>query len=213
MKKRVLCILLAAVLCLSGCGSFLEREYSVVEPHSSTYYESENRSVLRAENYQDLVNDLMLLVGNHAEEGTIFYYGTEDMPPAAEAAEKACSEVQKDTPMGAYALDYLTYTIDDEPRNYTAISLTLGYRRTAEQVAGIVHTSGVSALHDLLTAATQNGAEELTIQVSYFDHEQDEVRAMVQQVQTEQGRTQESWQVNFYPDGSNAGIIEIILKK
>lgn len=213
MKKRVLCILLTAVLCLSGCGSFLEREYSVVEPHSSTYYESENRSVLRAENYQDLVNDLLLLVGNHAEEGMIFYYGTEDMPPAADAAEKACNEVQKETPMGAYALDYMTYTIDDEPRNYTAISLTLGYRRTAEQVNGIVHISGVSALHDLLTAAAQNGTEELTLRVSYFDHEQSEVCAMVQQVQNEQGRSQEPWQVNFYPDGGNVGIIEIILKK
>lgn len=213
MKKRVLCILLTAAVCLSGCGSFLEREYSVVEPHSSTYYESENRSVLRAENYQDLVNDLLLLVGNHAEEGMIFYYGTEDMPSAADAAEKACREVQQETPMGAYAVDYLTYTINDEPRNYTAISLTLGYRRTAEQVSGIVHTSGVSALHDLLTAAVQNGAEELTIRVSYFNHEQDEVRAMVQQVQSEQGKAQESWQVNFYPDGSNVGIIEIILKK
>lgn len=213
MKKSVLCLLLTLTLCMSGCGSLLEREYSVVEPHSSTYYESENRSVLRAESYQDLVNDLLLLVGNHDEEGTIFYYGTEDMPTAADAAEKACREVQQETPMGAYAVDYLTYTVDDEPRNYTAISLTLGYRRSAEQISGIVHTSGVSALHDLLTTAAQNGAEELTIRVSYFNHEETDVRAMVQQVQSEQGRTQEFWQVNFYPDGSNVGIIEIILKK
>ncbi len=213
MKKRVLCILLTAVLCLSGCGSFLEREYSVVEPHSSAYYESENRSVLRAESYQDLVNDLLLLVGNHTEEGMIFYYGTDDMPPATEAAEKACNEVQKETPMGAYALDYVTYTLDEEPRNYTAISLTLGYRRTAEQMGSIVHTSSVSALYDLLTAAAQNDTEELTIRVSYFDHEEDTVRATVQQVQSEQGNTQSPWEVNFYPEGGSVGLIEIILKK
>lgn len=212
MKKSVLCLILTAMLCLSGCGSFLEREYSMVEPHSSTYYESENRSVLRAESYQDLVNDLLVLIGNHAEEGTIFYYGTGDIP-AAEAAEQACREVQQETPMGAYAVDYLTYTMDDEPRNYTAIFLTLGYRRSAEQINGIVHISGVTALYDLLMAAAQDGAEELVVRVGYFDHEADAVRATVQQVQRELGRAQENWQVNFYPDAANAGMIEIICKK
>ena len=213
MKKRMLCLMMAAVLCLSGCGSFLEREYSRVEPHSSAYYESENHSVLHAENYQDLVNDLLVLVSGHAEEGTIFYYGTEEMPSAADAAEQACREVQQDTPMGAYAVDYMTYTVDDEPRNYSAITLTLRYRRTAEQVNGIVHTSGVTALYDLLTAAAQSGAEDLAIRVGYFDHEENAVRTTVKQVQRELDRVQEPWEVHFYPDGSDVGIIEIILKK
>ena len=212
MKKHMLCLMMAAVLFLSGCGSFLEREYSKVEPHSSTYYESENHSVLRAESYQDLVNDLLVLVGGHAEEGTIFYYGAEEMP-ADDAAEKACREVQQDTPMGAYAIDYMTYTVDDEPRNYSAITLTLRYRRTAEQVNGIVHTSGVTALYDLLTDAAQSGAGELTIHVGYFDHEENAVRATVKQVQRELDRAQEPWKVHFYPEGGDVGIIEIILKK
>ena len=63
MKKTLLAALLAALMLVcTGCASFLERDYSVVQPHSSTYYESEDRSVLRAESYQDLVNDLMLLL-------------------------------------------------------------------------------------------------------------------------------------------------------
>lgn len=45
MRKAPLAALLAALtLLLTGCGSILEREYSVVQPHSSTYYESEDRS-------------------------------------------------------------------------------------------------------------------------------------------------------------------------
>ena len=53
MKKALLAALLAALmLLLTGCGSILEREYSVVQPHSSTYYESEDRSVLRAAKLQ-----------------------------------------------------------------------------------------------------------------------------------------------------------------
>ena len=95
MKKALLAALLAALmLLLTGCGSILEREYSVVQPHSSTYYESEDRSVLRAESYQDLVNDLMLLLTGGAREGTIWLYaGTEplDASPRRSGPARRCS--------------------------------------------------------------------------------------------------------------------------
>ena len=44
MKKTLLAALLAALMLVcTGCASFLERDYSVVQPHSSTYYESEDQ--------------------------------------------------------------------------------------------------------------------------------------------------------------------------
>lgn len=210
MKKIILPVLLIVVLLLSGCGSFLHREYSVVEPHSSTYYENED--VLRAENYQEVVNDLLILVGEQKKEGTIWLYLDDEAVDAAALAEQACREVQTETPLGAYAVDYLTYTTDTTPRNYVAMALTIGYRRTAEQMDAIVHTTSISALSDLLTAAAENDAAELTVQVSYFDDQEQEVRGMVADVQSQHGQ-QEPWQVNFYPEGGNVGIIEIILKK
>lgn len=210
MKKIILPVLLIVVLLLSGCGSFLHREYSVVEPHSSTYYENED--VLRAENYQEVVNDLLILVGEQKKEGTIWLYLDDEAVDAAALAEQACREVQTETPLGAYAVDYLTYTTDTTPRNYVAMALTIGYRRTAEQMDAIVHTTSISALPDLLTAAAENDAAELTVQVSYFDDQEQEVRGMVADVQSQHGQ-QEPWQVNFYPEGGNVGIIEIILKK
>ena len=122
MKRKIISALLAAmVLLLSGCGSFLHREYSVVEPHSSDYYENED--VLRAESYQDVVNDLLILVGEQKKEGTIWLYLKDTTTDVAELAERACREVQRETPLGAYAVAYLTYTIDTTPRQYDAISV------------------------------------------------------------------------------------------
>ncbi len=91
MKKLCCALLAAATLALCGCGSFLERTYSSSQPHSATYYESEDRSVLRAEGYQDLVNDILLLVGENAKEGTIWLYNTSDSDTqdAGEAARSA----------------------------------------------------------------------------------------------------------------------------
>lgn len=213
MKKRILPLALALLLALSlsGCGSLLYREYSVVEPHASSYYENED--VLRAENYQDVVNDLLMLVGQQAKEGTIWFYPDSDAD-AADVAERACREVQQETPLGSYAVDYLTYTIDTTPRNYIAIELTIGYRRTAAQMDAIVHTTSISALSDLLTAAAERDAAELTVQLSYFDDQQQEVRNIVSTVQSSRPfDAQDPWQVNFYPETGNVGIIEIILKK
>ena len=213
MKKvMAAAVLVAAAVLLCGCSSFLYREYSVVEPHSSTYYENED--VLRAESYQDMVNDPLILVGEQEKEGTIWLYPNKEMGDIAALVQQACREVQQETPLGTYAVDYLTYTLDMTPRNHVSVALTIGYRRTAAQMDAMVHTTSISALPDLLAAAAENGAAELTVQVSYFDRQEEEVRAIVADVQSRRGGSdQESWQVNFYPNGSNAEIIEIILEK
>ncbi|MBQ0037515.1 MAG: hypothetical protein KBS74_02485 [Clostridiales bacterium] len=213
MKKGIPALLLASALLLSGC-SVLNREYTSVRPHTSSYYESADRSVLRAESYQDLVNDLLLLIGSQETDGTIWLYPTEgETLNAAEAAEQACQEVKQETPMGAYAVDYMTYDIDDSSRNYSQITLTISYRRTPEQMGGIVHTTSVAALYDLLSDAVAAGQSELVIQVGYFDHQKNDVYSTVKRVRTENGISDdEEWQVNFYPTQNNAGIIEILMQ-
>ena len=109
MGKRWCAALLCALLVCSmtGCSDFLDREWYEVKDHSPTYYEGEGRDVLRADTYQDLVNNILILVGNHAESGTIWLYYAQEGLDAAEAAEKASREVEKDTPMGSYAVSYI----------------------------------------------------------------------------------------------------------
>ena len=213
MKRRIIALVLALAMALplSGCG-LLERGYGSVEPHSSSYYESGAANVLRAENNQDLVNDLLVLIGDYAAEGTIWLYPGEEALKAEQAIEDACQEVQRETPMGSYAVEYMTYTVSDDNRAYSEIKLTIAYRRTEAELKAVVHATSVSALHTLLTAAAGNDAAELVVQVGYFDDQAQEVRDIVTQVQQEQGREPEQWQVNFYPNETSAGIIEILMK-
>ena len=213
MKYRIAAALAALLaLTLSGC-SLLERDYSSVERHSSSYYESAEKDVLQPETYQDLVNALLVLVDEHAAEGTIWLSsGSEALDPQ-QAIEEACQEVQRETPMGAYAVEYITYTVSQDSRPYSEIKLSLGYRRTEAQVKGIVHATSISALHTLLTAAAENDAAELVVQVGYFRDQAQEVRDIVAQVEQEQrGESSALWQVEFYPNESSAGIIEILMK-
>ena len=212
MKRRI-GAMLAACLLLTGCTSLLEREYTTVEEHSSRYWEGEAANILRAESYQDLVNDLLLLISAHDESGTVWLYDSPALPDAAQAAQEACDEVLVETPLGAYALERLTYTVDEGGRGYTQLRFTAAYRRTAQQIKAIVHTTSMAALTDLLRAVEQNKGSALTVQVSGFDGSREAVLTAVAAVQQEAGRGEETWQVHFYPDTDSWGIVEIILKE
>ena len=206
MKKRMLPLLLAALLCLTGCGSFLEREWYEVKDHSSSYYEGSGRGVLQADTYQDLVNDILILVGNHTEEGTIRLYCSQEGLDANEAASSACQEVEHDTPVGSYAVEYLQYTVDDSARNYSEIVVTIGYRRTEQQLNSIVHATNITALRDLLADAAEQG---LTEQFSSADGTAADVERLVRGVETASGG--QGWTVTFYPSRDNVGLAEILL--
>ena len=212
MGKRWCAVLLCAVLACSmtGCGDFLDREWYEVKDHSPTYYEGEGRDVLRADTYQDLVNNILILVGNHAESGTIWLYYAQEGLDAAEAAEKASREVEKDTPMGSYAVSYIQYTVDDTARNYSEIVVTIGYKRTEKEIINMVHATNVSALHDLLSDAAAEGKTSLVVQLSAFEGQSYQVQQTVYQVQSAMGGS--GWVTNFYPNAANAGVVEILMR-
>ena len=183
---------------LTGCASLLERSYTTSEPHSSKFWESEAAATLRAENRQDMVNDLLILISQHTETASLRLYNFPDEQTALEELEKAAQEVQQETPLGAYAVEYITY-ISQPQRSCFEADLQIGYRRTAEQMQTIVSASSVSALGDLLEAA--------------LDDSREKVAQEVQQVRQERGIREEAvWIVHYYPETDPVGIIEFLLK-
>ena len=217
MKKRIL--LLAAALCLllSGCGgALLERSWSSVTPHSAGYWENGDRDTLRADSYQDMVNAILMLVANHAENGMVrCYFGSD--AEYTELAADACNEVQQETDLGSYLLDYITYAGTEE-RDCYELTLSFGYRRTAEEQQRIINATSTEAIPDLLRAAAAEGADDLVVRVSYFSTDRAGVEQLVHDVQNELAGTPgmdaptAPWEVVFYPAAGDAGIVEIQLK-
>lgn len=216
-RLRFLAAALAAALLMSGCASLLEREYSVVEPHSRKYWESGTDDVLRAEDYQELVNDILTLVAAHTEESVIRIYMPEHTQmEIEELLERACREVQTETPAGAYAVEYLSYTLADGAASRDA-ALTIHYRRTAEQYAGIVSVTSVTsaaAIEELIRSAVETGREELTLRVHYFTAREAELQELVAALDGEyNGEAAGSWSAAFYPSGGERRIVEFLLPK
>ena len=213
MRKKFIPLTLALCLTLAGCGNIvLERSYSVSAPHSEVYWENENADTLRADSYQDLVNALLLLLGEHSEEGTVRIYGNDE--EAASMAEQACREVQEDTALGAYLLEYISYT-DAREHGYYEMRVRLGYRRTAEEQAAIITATSTEALPDLLRLTAEEGAvKRVAVRFGSFTTDRDGLREMVREVQSEvEPNFEQPWQVYFYPDTDNVGIVEVVLRE
>ena len=213
MRKKFIPLTLALCLTLAGCGNIvLERSYSVSAPHSEVYWENENADTLRADSYQDLVNALLLLLGEHSEEGTVRIYGNDE--EAASMAEQACREVQEDTALGAYLLEYISYT-DAREHGYYEMRVHLGYRRTAEEQAAIITATSTEALPDLLRLTAEEGTvKRVAVRFGYFTTDRDGLREMVREVQSEvEPNFEQPWQVYFYPDTDDVGIMEVVLRE
>ena len=88
--------------------------------------------------------------------------------------------------------------------------MTVGYKKTEQQIIDIVHATNVSALHDLLTEAAQAGKSELVVQLSAFEGQSYQVQQTVYQVQNAMGGSGRT--TNFYPNSTNAGIVEILMR-
>ncbi len=212
MKKRILSLFLSICL-LAGCASLLEREYSTVEPHSSKFWEREAAGTLRAENYQDIVNDLLILIGQHTETAMLRLYNMEGDITVTDTLERATVEVQQETPMGAYAVEYIT-TSSQAQRGYYEVELQIGYRRTAEQIQAVVNTTSPEALYSLLETALDEEKTELAVRIGYWGQNgQTQVEEAVTRIREDRGLQETPlWQVIYYPQEGPVGLVEVLLE-
>lgn len=211
MLKKFLA--LAFMLCLlTGCSALLERTYATSEPHSSKFWESEAAGTLRAENHQDVVNDLLLLVGQHRETAALRLYDFESDLAVADTLEQAAAEVQQETPMGAYAVEYIT-TSSHAQRGYYEVAVRVGYRRTPEQLQAVVNATSPEALYSLLAGALDEEKTELAVRMGYWGPDgRDRLEEAVLRLREERELTETvPWVVNYYPTPEKPGLVEFLL--
>lgn len=176
MKKllpRAVGLLLTACL-LTGCARLLERSYSVVEPYADRYWDSSAEDTLRAESYQDLVNSMLLLIEQRAEEGVIRCYGESVAYSRALAAR---NEVQQETMLGSYLLKSFRLTYE-EGSNYGTLTCHIAYREDAEDIDSLMTLSDSQSLVDLLRLAVREEHERLTAHFAYDTPREDVIAAV-----------------------------------
>ena len=164
MKRRMWAAALALGLLLSGC-SLSGSVYTVVEPHAEHPALGEDASTVKASTYSELVGGVLFFVSQGMEEGIIQL--TDYSGDVEEDLNRACLEVNKDDPLGAYAVDFIKNDYTTILTTYEA-TITISYRRSLEQISSLVNITGTSAIREEAVQALAQFQPELVLRVGYF---------------------------------------------
>lgn len=177
-RSAALCALAALLLTpLSGCISLMDREYLVVEEHVEQKSEGFDPDDLTVNSRESLKNAILWLVEAGYEEKVIRvvnYPGDlrADMP-------RVCYQITDEEPLGAYAINYMSYEITQILTQYT-VSVAINYRHTAAQIADIRQVNYVSGLSAELRDALRDFRPALTVEMSYYDPQVHDIPEILQ---------------------------------
>ncbi len=145
MKRwsSVICLLLAAAL-LCGCGQLLEGEYESVRRHVSGEQQgAESVPLIRVTTYEGIYDALLTMIQNGDEIGVI-RISSYDGDVEADV-NRACMEVTNDSPLGAWAVYYISSTVNRIIAYYDA-EISITYKRTALEIQSVVDVNTTAAL-------------------------------------------------------------------
>lgn len=162
--KKVLCLCLAAALCLlGGCARLLLREYAVSSPHAEQRPVGSKEDTLEARNYVDLKNALLQLVRAGSETGKIRLYDFSG--EINREVSRACQEVLRE-PIGAWAVDYMSPEYTVLP-GYTELEISVFYQ--PGRSVNIPVLAGRAELGETLKASLRGFDTQLVVELGYYD--------------------------------------------
>lgn len=213
MKNRMTALVLALGLMASssGCSALLERSYAASTPHADKPVTAEDSSVLRVENYRELVSAVLYLVSEGAQEGVIQLH--DYTGPVESDLTAACAEVATEDPLGAYCVDYIKHEYTRVVSYYQA-TLDIHYRRSQEQVRSMVNVTGAGAIRTELQEALSRFAPEVILRVSYFDQDPDSIGELIRQAYYDAPAAALGFpqaEIALYPDSGRERVVEIRL--
>ena len=211
-----LALALSLALPLTGCGSMLERSYASVTPHTQFYDESAITSTLGAENYQGLVSALLHLVEEGEETGVIRLYQYSSVTGStASDVDQACQEATREDPLGAYAVDYIRYDVQ-QTASYYEVDVSLTYRVAPEELSQVISVTASTAVAGELQDLLPHRPQKVIFRIGYFTAEDsaETLRQAVEEAydaQTISLPPLEEITVNLYPDSGQQRVAEILL--
>ena len=211
MKKRIAALTLALTLALTGCTSLLEREYFDISRYEPVSVGENSLSALRVETYQGLVNAILYLVSEGAEQGVLNLHNYNR--DVADDLARACREVVQEDPLGAYAVDYIRHDFS-RIVSYYEVNIYISYRRTPEQIDSIVRVTGSSAIRQALSQTLSTFSPETVLRVSYFSEDEDYILNLANQAYYDAPATAMGMPeiaVSVYPATGYQKIVEVTL--
>ena len=204
--KRIIIVMLCITLLLSGC-SWLDGEYHSVKPHASDGNKLSD-DVVTVSDYIELRDALLEMVTSGRQKST-FYISGFDLSDAEQYMTAAIMHVKRDSAIGAYALDEITYESGNSGGN-PAIAVEASYIHGRQEILRIKTVSDTESVKNLLASALRNCDTSLVVKVK--DYEKMDVQAFVQEYAAENPHLcMEVPQVaaSTYPEQGSERVMEV----
>lgn len=205
MKKLLIYVLILCLLC--GCAPFRSNTYVVVEPHDEDYEVAIDSNAVTVNSYLGLKNAITDMVEEGVTDGVIraeAYSGdvTDDI-------DRAVYEIWRGDPLGAFAVDYMTYDCS-KIVSYYELHIHATYRRTPEEIASVEYVSNVDGIKDRMRETMSRYDSVLRVRVS--DYQDVDYEALVSELfweNPEFALEKPDVTVTSYPESGSQRILEI----
>lgn len=208
--KKIPALLLVFAL-LTGCAAG-GHTYTVVQPHDEGYEVSVDSDTMTVSSYLSLKNAILRLVEEAVEEGVIraeSYSGD-----LGKDLSSAVYEVSRGDPLGAFAVDYMTYDYS-QIVSYYEIHIHATYRRTREEIGSIENAAGTEEIRAHILEAMETYQPELRLRVGDYRLSSDPKETVEEMVAGHFVRHPEfalelpEVEVTTYPESGASRILEI----
>ena len=165
MKGKILILLAAASLLLSGCSLF-EGSYLHVTPHLEQVVGSQSE-VVSASNYQQLQTVVEAMVGQGREEGVIHVANFNQKLLEAHMNDIAI-HIRETYPVGAYAVENIEYEIGTKSGR-PAIAVSIAYRHNRIEIQRIRTVRTMENAEIVIANALANMESPLVMEVELYE--------------------------------------------
>lgn len=162
--KRIMILGLVLALLLSGCG-WMDGDYHSVKPHSSESNKLSDDAVTVSD-YEGLCNALVEMVETGREQSTIYITGL-SLEETEEYMNTAITYVQEDNPIGAYAVEQITYESGTSGA-MPAVAVEVTYLHGRQEILSIKSAGHSDGAKNIIAATLRNCESSTVIHVTDY---------------------------------------------
>lgn len=163
--KRVIVFVLTASLLLGGCGSMFDGNYVSMEQHREQNTGGQS-GVVSASNYTQL-RDALVQMADSGSESSVINVAEYDQELLENAIEIAADYVKKTHPIGAYAVENISYEIGTGGGK-PAVSVSISYIHGRSEIRKIKTVRDMTVAQDKCAEALEKCESGLVVLVKNY---------------------------------------------
>jgi hypothetical protein len=203
-------VIIVAAACI-GCASILEGEETIVTSHTALARPETTAPSVEARDFDELRAAVLGFVESHDDSGVVSVYGYDG--DIDDDVARACREVSGDTPIGAFAVSDMVWSVS-KIVSYYEVEVNIAYKRTRSQLDGMVMASSQRFLRSELLNIMSRYSETAIINTRLGDITEDDIRGYIEEIYYENPLEVIMLPVvgaEIFPDSGNERIVEITL--